>query len=377
MRTLAVALLASLLTTGACANAEEGKTPRGAAESFVVTERARGLDHPWDVQSLQPGWLLVSERDQATLSVIKGKRVVKVKFPTRKIWVSGETGLMGLAVDPAYKKNRRIYTCSGWRTAGGHDIRVNVWHLNRQATKAKLVRPLLTGLPTTSGRHGGCRLLIAKDGSLYVGTGDAAVGTNPRNLNSLGGKTLRLNRTTGRPWPTNPLVNGSGPRRYIDSLGHRNIQGLAQRADGTIWSVEHGPDRDDEINLIKPGGDYGWHPVPGYNESVDMTDQDLPGDQIEAAWSSGSSTIATSGASWVKGQGWGPYAGTLAVGVLKDSEVAFFKFNADGEFTAMVTPPQLKRFGRIRSVTSLSNGKLLLTTDNGGDSDRVLQVSPR
>ena len=83
------------------------------------------------------------------------------------------------------------------------------------------------------------------------------------------------------------------------------MQGLAERADGTLWSVEHGPDRDDEVNLLVSGGDYGWNPVPGYNESVPMTDQVLPGDQRGARWRSGSPTLATSGATFVHGQRWG------------------------------------------------------------------------
>ena len=106
-------------------------------------------------------------------------------------------------------------------------------------------------------------------------------GTNPRNLNSLGGKTLRLNRFTGAPWPTNPFVGSSSrTARYVLTYGHRNVQGLAQRPDGTVWSAEHGPDRDDEVNRLVTGGDYGWHPVPGYNQNVPMTDQSLPGTQV-------------------------------------------------------------------------------------------------
>ena len=92
-------------------------------------------------------------------------------------------------------------------------------------------------------------------------------------------------------------------QRYVHTYGHRNVQGLAQREDGTLWSAEHGPDRDDEVNLLKNGGDYGWNPVPGYNESVPMTDQGLPGKQVAAAWSSGFPTVATSGASFVAGKG--------------------------------------------------------------------------
>ena len=78
------------------------------------------------------------------------------------------------------------------------------------------------------------------------------------------------------------------------TYGHRNVQGLAQRRDGTLWSVEHGSYRDDEVNLLRPGGDYGWNPVPGYNESVPMTDQSLPGRQVGARWRSGDPTLATS-----------------------------------------------------------------------------------
>ena len=89
------------------------------------------------------------------------------------------------------------------------------------------------------------------------------------------------------------------------TYGHRNVQGLAQRSDGSIWSVEHGTDRDDEVNRLSTGGDYGWNPTPGYNESRPMTDQGLPGTQLNARWRSGKPTIATSGAAWVRGKQWG------------------------------------------------------------------------
>ena len=82
-----------------------------------------------------------------------------------------------------------------------------------------------------------------------VGTGDAAHGRNPRNLKSLGGKTLRLDRFTGRPFAGNPWANSPNRRkRYVFTYGHRNVQGLAQREDGSLWSVEHGSYRDDEVN---------------------------------------------------------------------------------------------------------------------------------
>jgi aldose sugar dehydrogenase len=252
------------------------------------------------------------------------------------------------------------------------------WTLGRKVKRAFLVRPLLTGLPSTSGRHGGCRLLIARSGALFVGTGDAATGTNPRNLGSLGGKTLRLNRFTGAPWPGNPFVHsGNRSARYVYTYGHRNVQGLSQRSDGSMWSVEQGTNRDDEVNLLVAGGDYGYNPVPGYDESVPMTDQSLPGTQINAKWRSGFPTRATSGGSWIYGKEWGAYNGTLAVAALKDSEVLFMRFSAAGAFQWVRTPPALTRFGRLRSVTPIPGGDFLVTTSNGGGRDSVLRVHPR
>jgi glucose/arabinose dehydrogenase len=353
-----------------------GSQGEQAAPVLRVTKVAQGLDHPWDVQRIGNGRLLVTERS-GTLAVIENGDVRRIQLPPDLIWASGETGLMGLAVDPAFADNRRFYTCNGGNPQGTPDVRILVWQLNSAATRATFKRTLIKGFPATSGRHGGCRLLILKNGALLVGTGDAATGTNPRNKTSLGGKTLMLNRVTGAPWHNNPFIDAANRKqRYVHTYGHRNVQGLAQRKDGTLWSAEHGPDIDDEVNRLRRGGDYGWHPVPGYNESVPMTDQSLPGPQVNAKWSSGDPTIATSGCSFVKGEQWGWYNGTLAVAALKSSKVVFMKFDAKGKFLSSRTPSALKQYGRLRAITRLPNGDLLITTDNGGNSDVVLRVRP-
>lgn len=338
----------------------------------------RGLDIPWDVKHLGRGQFLINERSTKRLLTFRHGHLRRVLFASSTVWASGETGLMSLAVDPQFSTNHRFYTCQGGRTSGGgHDVRVLAWRLSRNTRRASLVRPLLTGLPSTSGRHAGCRLLIAGNGALYVGTGDAATGTNPRNLNSLGGKTLRLNRLTGAPWPSNPFVRSSSRNaRYVLTYGHRNVQGLAQRVDGSVWSVEHGPTYDDEVNLLVPGGDYGWNPVPGYNESVPMTDQSLPGTQVPARWRSGFPTLATSGATFVRGNQWGSYQGALAVAALKGGRLLFLHFDSSGRYTSVQVPAALRRYGRLRSVTQIGSGDLLVSTSNGDARDCVLRVHP-
>ena len=351
---------------------------RAPVPALRVRRVVRGLANPWDVQPVGDGRLLVTERDSAHLLTHKNGNTRRVRFPSGRIWVSGETGLMSLAIAPSFDSNGRFYTCSGWvKPNGSHDVRVIAWRLNDTATRARKVEDVITGFPTSTGRHGGCRLLLTRNGAMVVGTGDAAQGTNPRDLRSLGGKTLRLDPRTGRPWPTNAFVDaGNRRKRFVHTYGHRNVQGLAQRRDGTIWSIEHGSDRDDEVNRLRAGGDYGWHPVPGYNEAVPMTDHDLPGKQVSARWSSGSPTLATSGAAWVRGRQWGRFAGTLAVAALKSSRVVFMKFDRDGQLRWTRSPARLEQFGRLRSVTTAPDGDLLVTTSNGSN-DAVLRVSPQ
>ncbi len=371
---LSVSLMGALAAPGAAdSGAASPDAAQRATPDLRVRAVARGLDHPWDVQQARGGRLVVSERDRARLSVVRhGKRRTLANL-SRLVWVSGETGLLSLAVD---RGSRTLWACHG-SSRGGHHVQVSRWRVDRKWRSLNRRRTVVSGLPSTSGRHGGCRLLLDRDSdALLVGTGDAAVGTNPRDLDSLGGKVLRVHRRTGAPMADNPFADAGTARRFVWTYGHRNVQGLAQRADGTVWSVEHGSFRDDEVNLLVKGGDYGWNPVPGYNEQVPMTDQSLPGVQQDAAWSSGTPTIATSGAAWVTGSQWGSLEGTLAVAVLKDAEMIFLRFDAAGGLISVTRPRTLARFGRLRSVTSARNGDLLVTTDNG-DRDKVLRISPR
>ena len=372
------ALAAGLLTAGppSIADPGPGATPATRAEAPALRVRTvgRGLEHPWDVQQASGGRLVVSERDRARISVVRNGKRRTLADLSRLVWVSGETGLLSLAVD---RDRRQVWACHGATTRSGPEVRVTRWRVDRRWRSLSGRRTMLSGLPATSGRHGGCRLLLERRGpGLVVGTGDAAVGSNPRDLDSFGGKVLRINRRTGTPMADNPFAGATGNRRYVWTYGHRNVQGLAERADGSLWSVEHGSFRDDEVNRLVPGGDYGWNPVPGYDESVPMTDQSLPGEQQDAVWSSGTPTIATSGAAWVRGTQWGRLEGTLAVAALKGSEVLFLRFDARGDLVSVARPPALARFGRLRSITSARDGDLLLTTDNG-TGDRVLRVSPR
>lgn len=341
---------------------------------------ARGLDIPWDIAVLPTGSWLITERDRERISLrtAPGQRRVLANTPPG-FWHAGETGMMSIVADPRVAKNDRFYTCNGFYAGDHPEVRVTAWRLNEARTGVRRLGPLLTGIDITStGRHGGCRLRFDPNGTLYVGTGDAAISTNPQDLKSLNGKVLRLNRFSGKPSPTNPWPNATNRhRRYIYTYGHRNVQGLAFRPGDRMWSVEHGTYRDDEVNRLFPGANYGWDPGPGYDESAPMTDFSLPGKQHGARWKSGDPTIATSGATWVRGRQWGSYRGTLAVCALKASKLVFMRFDG-GRFVGARVPAVTNRtYGRLRSVVQTKSGALLVTTANGGGTDKIIKITPR
>jgi glucose/arabinose dehydrogenase len=301
--------------------------------------------------------------------------VVRTLAAPADLVASGEGGMLGLAVDPDFAANRRIYVCMlSNLPAGVDDVRVVRFRVNAAVTALTNRADIVTGLPVNTngslGRHSGCRPRFGPDGYLWVGTGDAAMGTNPQSDTSLGGKVLRID-TDGNAAPGNP-----GGRRWY-TKGHRNVQGLAfQPGTGRAYSVEHGSSVDDEINLLVNGGNYGWDPVPGYDESVPMTDLvKFPSARV-AAWSSGYPTVATSGADFVVGSAWRDWNGLLAVATLKENDLRFYRISANGAVATQIAVRFDGPYGRLRGVTMGPGGSLYLTTSNGGGVDQILKITP-
>jgi glucose/arabinose dehydrogenase len=321
-----------------------------------------GLDVPWDLGFIPGGIILFTERGGSINAYAGGDR--RVLGGPVDVRVEGEGGLLGLAIDPHFAQNRFVYTCYD-STAG--DIRVAKWRVNDAVTGVTRIGTLLQGLPENpTGRHSGCRPRFGPDGFLWIGTGDAATGTNPQDDNSLGGKVLRVDSTWGLPAPGNP-----GGRRWY-TKGHRNVQGLAfQPGTGQAYSQEQGTFRDDELNRLVAGGNYGYNPVPGYNESVPMT---FPG-AIPAVWSSGPATIATSGMTFLSGPQWRDWNGAVVTCALKGSQVRVIQLTRDGLGVAAQSTV-LTGFGRLRTPVLGPDGSLYLTTSNGGGNDRILVVTP-
>jgi glucose/arabinose dehydrogenase len=350
------------------------KSPSNHTPALKTEVVLGGLDHPWDIAFLPDTarTMLLTERSAGISKVVKGQKTLLL-HPS-DIYAMGEGGTLGLTIDPQFVSNRFVYVCMN-STQGGPDVRVARFKVNQAITALDDRTDIITGIPSSkNGRHSGCRLSFGPDGNLWVGTGDAAQGSNPQNLKSLGGKILRVDRD-GKAAKDN-LGGDADPRIY--SYGHRNIQGLAfykTSKNGSYGiSVEHGSTVDDEVNpLVK--GNFGWAPNAAYTEQEPMTDLTRFPSAIKSIWSSGNPTIAPSDADFLVGEKWGAWQGRLAMGVLKDKHLRLLQLKDDN-----TTGEQLKlfdqEFGRIRAITMATDGSLYMTTDNGGNQDFVLRVTP-
>ena len=374
-------------------NAVVGEREPGPVLS--VKTLVTGLRYPWGIAFTPDGTMLFTERDGhrqqdplpdplqglSSLRTDGTLRTVSADFSDLDTDENG--GVMGLEVDPDFVDNRRIYIC---QQHTGSVIQVVAWTIDATYTTATRANDPLVGNIPREENHNGCRLRFGPDGNLWISTGDTeAIGTVPQDLNSLGGKILRVDPLTGAAPADNPF---SGSLVY--SYGHRNPQGLALRP-GTrqMWAVEHGPTVDDEINLLRAGANYGWDPVPtdedgdptsGYDDTAPMTDLvKFPG-AVEAKWSSGNPTLATSGGIFLEGEQWGLWEGRLAVATLKGRSLRIFEFTEDGTFVSHVVPEELDHFSdrdhRLRTPMIGPDNALYLSTSTRGWRDEILRVTP-
>ena len=335
---------------------------------------ASGLSTPWDLAFLPNGEMLFTERS-GRVGLRRTSATVITVAQVADVVVSGEGGLLGLAVDPEFATNRFVYTCYSSNRGGTNDNRLVRWTLSADGTSLANRNDILTGLPWgNGGRHSGCRPRFGPDGQLWVGTGDAAVGTNPQNLTGLGGKVLRINRD-GAAAVGNPTIAGADGRIY--SYGHRNVQGIAfQPTSNLTFSVEHGPGTDDEVNRLAPGANSGWNPVPGYNESVPMTDLARYPTAMRAFYSTGSPAKGSSGGTFITGTAWKAYTNAFVVTQLVGARLLVLTFNSSGGVKDTI-PLYRDLNTRLRVPVMGPDGALYVATDVGGGGGQVWRIAPR
>ena len=332
-------------TAGSPSPGASAPIPAGAP-SDVVT----GLEVPWSIAFLPQGDALVTLRDRGEVLRISptGSRTSLGKVPG--VDSGGEGGLLGVAVSPTFATDATVHL---YLTAADDN---RIVRTTLGAGGFGPMTPVLTGIPK-AGNHNGGRIAWGPDGFLYVGTGDAARTERSQDPRSLGGKILRITGD-GKAAPGNPT---EGSRVW--SLGHRNVQGLAWGVDGTMYASEFGQNTWDELNVITPGGNYGWPEVEGIERR----------DGFVAPIAQWSTDDASPSGIAVGADG--------AVYRAARRGASLWKIPVDGT-TRTGNPVRLleNRYGRIRDVVRAPDGTLWVLSNNtfrgqprAGD-DRIVRV---
>ena len=316
---------------------------------------ATNLEVPWGFAFLPDGDALFTERDSGRLLRLDASGNIEEvqRLPTRGY---GEGGSLGLAVSPDYERDGYVYA---YYTTD-LDNRVVRFRLGREQ------EPILTGIPFNT-YHDGGRIAFGPDGKLYIATGDAGIPESSQDRSSLGGKILRLTSDgdvpQDNPFPNNPVF----------SYGHRNVEGLAWDEEGRLYASEFGQNAYDEVNLIRPGENYGWPYVEGEGGEPRYVDPITTWPTSEAS---------PSGAEILKDGAIPQWEGDLFVAALRGERLWRLELGPDGNVTGRY---QLLRdeVGRIRNVVQAPDGSLWVTTSNldgrgspAPQDDRILRLAP-
>jgi aldose sugar dehydrogenase len=358
-----------------------------------VTVVAKGLDRPWAVEPLADGSLLITEK-AGRMRIISAQgqigEPITGLLPVGQGGISpassqgglppisarGQGGLLDVALSPNFEKDRTIFWSFSEQREGGSGTSVARGVLTPDRKSLEQVRIIFRALPThDNGLHFGSRLAFSSDGKLFVTLGDrfdkALTRPQAQHLNSHLGKVIRINPDGTVP-SDNPFVGQQGALPEIWSVGHRNIQAASIDDRGRLWTIEHGAQGGDELNLIEKGKNYGW-PIISYGE--EYSGEPIPGnitsrEGLEQPVYYWDPVIAPSGAQFYTGRAFPEWRGSIFIGglasqrlvrlVIKDNRVT-------GEEHLLTDRRQ-----RVRDVRQSTDGILYVVTDEG----ELLKIAP-
>ncbi len=357
-----VGLLAACGDTGGTEgrnDVPQGSDPR-TVDGLEVETLATDLNTPWEVAFAPDGRIFVTERP-GRLRMIEEGTLREEPYAELDAHEMGEGGQLGLALDPDFEVNGRLY--GYYTTEEGGEAVNRLVRLVEEGDEVHEDRVLLEG--PASSIHNGGRVAVGPDGKLYATLGDVSEESLAQDREVLAGKIVRLNLDGSVP-DDNPY-----PGSPVWSYGHRNPQGLAWDARGNLYAPEHGPVGHDELNLIQPGENYGWPEISGVGgEGMGFVDPVVE---------SGEETWAPSGATYVSD---GPWEGSILFTGLRGQSLHRVTF-ADDPFEVEVHEEYLEgEYGRLRTVVQGPDGALYVLSSNrdgrgdpAPEDDRLLRIS--
>lgn len=375
---------------GADATPVEPDPPVTDTPSLTRTVVDSGLSNPWDIAFAADGTMFYTERC-AGLSVRRTNGTRARLFGTAgsalvaaDLFCAGQSGMTGVALDPDFATNRRVYVyMASNATTSPRTNRVVRVQIDAGYTIASARTEIVTGIAFKdvsnaiggAGAHSGGRIRFGPDGFLYIGTGDNHNSVLPQHPTLLGGKVLRVT-TSGAAAPGNSPPGGFDARIY--TYGHRNVQGIAFRpGTGQAFSAEHGPNHSDEVTPLVAGGNGGWDPqtrpsltcpdnycgYAGNPTSMPMTDVARFPAALTPSWNNSAASQGTGPATFLVGPQWRAWNGWLAVGIMGGERLVVLELDAAGLAIRAVNVGVPA--ARYRSLTQGPDGALYVATDAG------------
>lgn len=346
--------------------------------AFEVTVLARDLEHPWAVEPLPDGDLLVTERPGRMRIVTAAGEVGEPIEGVPPVGARGQGGLLDVALAPSFGDDRTIYWSYTEVRGEGNATSVARGVLSGDRRRLHDVRVILRTEPSYDGdKHFGSRLAFGPDGMLYVTLGersDRPMRPQAQQLDSHLGKILRV-RPDGSAPPDNPFAGRDGARPEIWSLGHRNVQAAAFDPQGRLWVVEHGTRGGDELNRVEKGKNYGW-PLVAYG--IEYSGEPIPDavtdrEGYERPVYYWDPVIAPSGAQWYTGDAFPEWRGNLFVGGM--IQTALVRLVVEDDRVVGEEHLLADRGRRVRDVRQGPDGALYVVTDEA--SGQLWRIAPR
>lgn len=328
------------------------------------------LNFPWEILWGPDNMIWMTEREGRVSKVNPATGAVTLIAIIPDVASTTDfNGLLGMVLHPQFSTNPYVYVVYNYFSTTGEYLEKVVRFTYNGTT---LVSPmvLIDGIVGKVGGdfiHNGARLVIGPDMKLYASTGDADRRFEfPQNPNSLNGKILRVNLNGTIP-SDNPYGNA------VWSIGDRNPQGLVF-GKGKLYSSMHGETTDDEINIIVKGGNYGWPFVEGFCDQPDEASFCAANNVVEPifAWTP---TIAPSGMDYYNNKAIAQWKNSLLLALLKDRKLLQLKLSNDGSSVEEVHEFFANQFGRLRDVAQSPDGKVYICTDNGDNSDMIIEIT--
>jgi len=346
---LAISLFAILLIAGCSENGQQD--PRDELTTTIVEHEvvAENLEAPWSIEKTGNTFYL-TERTGNIVKIENGEIERQSVELEKELATVSEAGLLGFVLASDFQKSNLAYAYYTYQDNTGQFNRIITLHLGDNVWREENL--LLDKIPSGSYHHGG-RLKIGPDGKVYATTGDASESELAQDIDSLGGKILRMNFDGSVP-SDNPFANS-----YVFSYGHRNPQGITWTPDGVLYASEHGNSANDEVNKIEVGQNYGWPIIEGHEEEEGMVSP-LFTSGDEATW-------APSGMSY--------YDGDLYVAALRGTAILGLDTETD-EQREVIT-----ELGRIRDVLIEDNYLYFITNNTDGrgtpqeNDDKLYRIS--